>query len=119
MASILDRFGKLVSKNFQKTSIDFNKAIFNYLGNSILWNPDNDETYVNKGYRQNTTIYSIVNLIAKTASTIPFNVYEVKSENDLKRYKSITSGLANGTSMHKAEILRKHSLQELHDTELH
>ena len=119
MASILDRFGKLVSKNFQKTSIDFNKAIFNYLGNSILWNPDNDETYVNKGYRQNTTIYSIVNLIAKTASTIPFNVYEVKSENDLKRYKSITSGLANGTSMHKAEILRKHSLEELHDTELH
>jgi len=119
MASFFSRFRSTVTKGFQNTSADFNKIIFNYLGNSILWNPENDDTYIDKGYRYNTTIYSIINLIAKTACTIPFNVYEIKNENELKRYKSITSGLANGSSLLKAGVIRKHALEELHDTDLH
>ena len=67
MASILSRFRNLISKNFQ-TSQEFNRAIYNYLGNTIIWNPENDNTYIEKGYQYNTTVYSIVNLIAKTAS---------------------------------------------------
>jgi HK97 family phage portal protein len=119
MASILSRVRNLISKNFQQTSQEFNRAIYNYLGNSIIWNPENDNTYIEKGYQYNTTIYSIVNLIAKTAATIPFQVYEIKSDNDLKRYKSMTSGIANGSALHKAEVLRKHALEEVADTELH
>ena len=119
MASILSRFQKLVSKNFQQTNAEFNKAIYNYIGNSIIWNPENDSTYIEKGYQYNTTIYSIVNLIAKTAATIPFQIYEIKSENELKRYKAMTSGIANGSALHKAEVLRKHALEEVADTELH
>ena len=119
MASILSRFQKLISKNFQQTNAEFNKAIYNYLGNSIIWNPENDSTYIEKGYQYNTTIYSIVNLIAKTAATIPFQIYEIKNENELKRYKAMTSGIANGSALHKAEVLRKHALEEVADTELH
>ena len=111
MASILSRFRNLISKNFQQTSQEFNRAIYNYLGNTIIWNPENDNTYIEKGYQYNTTVYSIVNLIAKTAATIPLQVYEIKNENELKRYKSMTSGIANGAALHKAEILRKHSLE--------
>ena len=110
MASILSRFQKLISKNFQQTNAEFNRAIYNYIGNSIIWNPENDSTYIEKGYQYNTTIYSIVNLIAKTAATIPFQVYEIKNENELKRYKAMTSGIANGSALHKAEVLRKHEL---------
>lgn len=119
MASILSRFQKLISKNFQQTNAEFNRAIYNYIGNSIIWNAENDNTYIEKGYQYNTTIYSIVNLIAKTAATIPFQVYEVKNENELKRYKAMTSGIANGSALHKAEVLRKHALSEVADTELH
>ncbi len=119
MANIFQRLGGLLTKNLQSTNDQFNRAIYKYLGQSIIWNPDNDDTYINKGYRYNSTIYSIVNLIAKTAATIPFNVYEVKNESELKRYKAMTSGLANGASLHKAGILRKHALEELADTELH
>ena len=72
MASILSRFRNLISKNFQQTSQEFNRAIYNYLGNTIIWNPENDNTYIEKGYQYNTTVYSIVNIIAKTAATIPF-----------------------------------------------
>lgn len=119
MASILSRFQKLISKNFQQTNAEFNRAIYNYIGNSIIWNAENDNTYIEKGYQYNTTIYSIVNLIAKTAATIPFQVYEIKNDNELKRYKAMTSGLANGSALHKAEVLRKHALEEVADTELH
>ena len=119
MASIFSRFGNFVKKNFQNTNLDFNKIIYNYLGQSIIWNPENDDTYINKGYMFNSTVYSIVNLITKTACMIPFQVYEVKNENELKRYKSLTNGLASGNSLQKAQMVRKHALAELSDTEIH
>ena len=119
MASIFSRFGSFVKKNFQNTNVDFNKIIYNYLGQSIIWNPENDDTYINKGYMFNSTVYSIINLITKTACMIPFQVYEVKNENELKRYKSLTNGLANGYSLQKAQLQRKHALAELSDTEIH
>lgn len=119
MASILDRVRNFISKNAQQTNIDFNKAIYNFLGDSIVWNPENDDTYINKGYRFNSTIYSIINLITKTASTIPFMVYEVKNDNELKRYKSMTSGNFNSNAMLQSKILQKRALVEIEDTELH
>ena len=78
MASLLDRFKTLVSKNANKTHFDFNKAIYNYLGDTLVWNPENDDTYINKGYNYNATIYSLINLIAKTATNIPFQIYEIQ-----------------------------------------
>ena len=119
MASIYSRLRNFISKNFQQTNIDFNRAIYNYLGQSIVWNPENDSTYIEKGYQYNTTVYSIVNLIANTAATIPFQIYEVKNENELKKYKAMTSGIANGASLYKADVLRKHALEEVEHTELH
>tara|TARA_R110000772_G_scaffold75393_6_gene163672 strand:- start:3057 stop:4985 length:1929 start_codon:yes stop_codon:yes gene_type:complete len=119
MASILDRFKNLVTKNSQKTNELFNKAVFNYLGDNLVWNPENDETYINKGYRYNSTVYSIVNLITKAATTIPFQVYEVQNKNDLKRYKSLTSGEFTGSAINQAKILQKKALIELEDTALH
>ena len=98
MASILSRLKNYISSTAQKTHLDYNKAIYNYLGESILWNSATDDTYIDKGYRTNSTVYSIVNLIAKAATTIPFQVYEIVNENDLKRYKALTSGDFTGSS---------------------
>ena len=119
MASFLDRFKNLVSKSAQKTHIDFNKAIYNYLGDTLVWNPENDDTYIDKGYRYNATIYSIINLITKSATNIPFQVYEVQKSNDLKRYKALTSGEFNSNTVLQAKMLQKKALVELEDTELH
>ena len=119
MASFLDRFKNIVSKSAQKTHIDFNKAIYNYLGDTLVWNPENDDTYIDKGYRYNATIYSIINLITKSATNIPFQVYEVQKSNDLKRYKALTSGDFNSNTILQAKMLQKKALVELEDTELH
>lgn len=120
MASLLERiFGSTTKNNSQATAEAFNKAIYNYLGETLIWNPENDDSYINKGYRHNSTIYSIINLITKAATTIPFQVYEVQRESDLKRYKALTSGELNTNVMSKAERLRKNSMVELEGTELH
>jgi HK97 family phage portal protein len=119
MASIFDRFRNLLTKNAQQTAQEYNKAIYNWLGESIVWNPENDTTYINEGYRKNATVYSLVNIIAKAASSIPFQVYEKVNDNDYKRYKAMTNGTFDSTILHKADFLKKKALVELYDTDLH
>jgi HK97 family phage portal protein len=119
MASLLERFKSIISKNAQQTATEYNRAIYNWLGESIVWNPENDDSYITEGYRKNSTIYSLVNLITKAATTIPFQVYEKTNENDYKRYKAMTSGTFDAATIHKAAMLQKRSLVELHDTDLH
>ena len=65
MASILDRFKSLINKNAQQTAQQYNNAIYNWLGDSIVWNNENDDSYINEGYRKNSTIYALINLISK------------------------------------------------------
>jgi HK97 family phage portal protein len=119
MASFFDRFKNLLSKNNQTTNSQYNQAIYNWLGESLVWNPENDDTYIDEGYRKNATIYSLINIITKAASTIPINVYQKVNDNELKRYKSMSSGLVDGSILHKANLIKKQALVELEDTDLH
>lgn len=119
MASIFERFKNLVTKNSQQTNLAFNRAIYNFLGETLITSEDNDESYINKGYRFNSTVYAIVNLITKAASTVPFQVYEVQNSNELKRYKALTSGDFGNLTNPRAQISLKNALVELQDTELH
>lgn len=119
MASILDRFKSLVTKGAQNTNINYNKALYNWLGNSIVWNQENDETYIKQGYQTNATVYSIINLITKAATTIPLQVYEVKNVADSKRYKSMTSGYMDANVMHNARVLKGKAFNELQSHPLH
>lgn len=119
MASILDRFKNLINKNGQQTNPAFNRAMYNFLGETLITSEDNDDSYINKGYRFNSTVYSIINLITKAASTVPFQVYEVQNTNELKRYKALTSGDFANLTNPRAQISLKNALVELEDTEIH
>ena len=119
MASIIDRLKFLVSKNAQQTAPQYNRAIYNWLGESIVWNPENDDSYITEGYRKNATIYSLINIITKAATTIPFQVYEIQNQNDYKRYKAITSSTFDASILQKSALLKSRSLVELSDTPLH
>ena len=119
MASLIDRLKFLISKNAQQTSEQYNRAIYNWLGESIVWNPENDDSYITEGYRKNATIYSLINIITKAATTIPFQVYEIQNQNDYKRYKSITSGTYDSALIQKSQLLKNRSLVELESTPLH
>ena len=116
---ILDRFRGAIRKSSQNTNEAFNKLVYRYIGNNLISSTENDDTYINKGYRFNSTVYSIVNLISKTAGNIPFQIYEVKNENELKRYKSITSGTITTTGLVNSNIIQKRALVNVEDTDLH
>jgi len=118
MASILDRFKNILSKNAQQSAVEYNRALYNYLGQSIIWNPESDDTYISQGYQKNSTIYSIVNIITKAASTIPIMVYEKTNENDLKRYKAMTSGYVDGSTLYKSKLIKKSALVEVENSDL-
>ena len=113
MASVFDRFRNLITKNAQQTAAEYNKAIYQFLGESIVWNPENDDTYIKDGYRKNATIYSLVSIITNAATTIPFQVYEKVKENEVKRYKALTSGSIDANSIYKANLIRKNAMVEL------
>jgi len=119
MASFLDRIRGGIAKNLQSTHELFNKVVYTYLGEKVVWNSENDETYIDKGYRYNPTIYSIINLISKTASNVPICIYAVEKENDLARYKAMTQGGIDSSILFKTERIKKNALIEINDTELH
>ena len=68
MASLLDRLRNVLTKNAQQSAIEYNKAIYNWLGESILWNRETDDTYIKQGYQKNATVYSLINIITKEVS---------------------------------------------------
>ena len=118
MASFFDRLRSIILNKSQQTSEQYNRAIYNYLGNTIIWNPENDQTYIDDGYRKNATIYSLVNIITKAASTIPYHIYKKVDDNNYKRYKAMTSGVAGPKVRYKANMLKKKALDELEQTDL-
>jgi len=118
MASILDRFRNLITKNATQTAAEYNKAIYNQLGHSVLWNTENDDNYITEGYRRNATIYSLINIITKAATTIPFTVYEKTKESEYKRYKAMQSGVADPNALYKSQLIKKNALIELEGHEL-
>ena len=86
MASFFDRLRSIITNKSQNTSEQYNRAVYNWLGNTIIWNSENDQTYINDGYRKNATIYSLVNIITKAATTIPFHIYEKVNDSSYKKY---------------------------------
>ena len=117
--AFLDRFRNLLSKGSQRTNDAFNKLVYRYIGDNLISSTENDDSYINKGYRFNSTIYSIVNLLSKAASSIPFQVYEVKNNNELKRYKALSSKIYDNQTFLNTKLIQKRALVEVDDTELH
>lgn len=114
--------GDLIKKGFQNTDPLYNQQIYpdwgRVIGGNVVWNPENDDQFVKQGYQNNVTVYSIIQLIIKHASAVPFNIYEVKNERDLKAYKQMTSGIITPDSVINSRILKAKTLVDVEDTDL-
>jgi HK97 family phage portal protein len=120
MASIIDQVKAGIIKALSTSGTDpqYNKLLYTWLGTSVIMQDDNDETYIREGYQRNATIYSIINLITKAATTVPFQIYQVKSDSKMKQYKSMTSGHLDGSAIYRANLLRKSAMELVTDSEL-
>jgi hypothetical protein len=52
MATFFDRLRSIITSKSQNTNEQYNRAIYNWLGNTIVWNSENDETYINDGLQK-------------------------------------------------------------------
>jgi HK97 family phage portal protein len=76
--------------------------------------PDNIESYITQGYLYNPTVYSIISFIAEKASSIPWGVYEVKSDKALNIYKSASHDLPQ----YKKQAVKTKALVQLPNHDL-
>jgi HK97 family phage portal protein len=74
------------------------------------------EKSVQEGYASNADVYSIINLLARKAASIPWYVYRknggTKAEISLNRYKQLTKGIGHAGAFEKAIIERSKALSE-------
>ena len=66
-----------------------NSVMLNGMNYGAAWTPTNVESLVEKGYSYNATVYSIVNIIIGACARANWELYRVKEEKHLARYKSM------------------------------
>ena len=119
MASFLQRLRSgLKAFNSQQTNESYNRFIYNFLGNNTISNNEYSDDYIDKGYGYNPTIYSLIQLIAKSAVTVPYKIFKKVDNTNMKEYKSLTANGLNEDSVFKAKLMRKHIFEEVEHSAL-
>ena len=66
-----------------------NRVLFQPYAPGLPFLIGNDKTaFVNDGYRKNANVYAVINTITRSASAVPWNVFEVKDEKAHTWYKN-------------------------------
>mgnify|MGYP003633468745 CR=1 FL=1 len=109
-------FGK---KKQKSTDPRYNELIFGKFGVSpFIKQEPNKETFIKEGFQKNATVYSIVDLISKSASNIKMCVYEKVDETYAKEYQTLIKGAMNDNAMFKAERAKKRAYKPADNSDL-
>lgn len=91
-------------------------AMIRFLNGMPIVYDQNVQSYLEEGFLGNSVIYSMVDIIGKKFSSIPWYVYSKKNDAKLKAYKAATS--IYSTNLLPALQLKKASLDEVEGTKL-
>lgn len=112
-------------KIFQKqdkqneVSEEYTDFAFRNIGNGTpLWNKENNEAYIDLGYRTNDTLYAIVNHIIQSAAAVPVKVYTIKSKSSAKSYDAMTKGHQSIDSILETRKIKEQAFDEVEDSDL-
>lgn len=105
---------------------DFFSEQNDYFDNLVSWradgtpyfNADNGERYITEGYQKNAAIYSIINMITRNATMIPFKLYDVRSRSLKKDYNALTSGTITQGAVFKASTIKAQAFTEVEENGL-
>jgi HK97 family phage portal protein len=88
------------------------------MGNNTISNNQYSDDYIDKGYSYNPTIYSLIQLISKSAVSVPYKIFKKVDDKNMKEYKSLTDNGLNEDSVFKAKLMRKHIFEEVEHSAL-
>jgi len=119
MASFLQRIRNgLKAFGNQQTNEQYNRFIYNVLGNNKINNSQYNDDFIDKGYKYNPTIYSLIQLISKSAITVPYKIFKKVDASAIKEYKGLLSNGLNEESVFKSKLMRKHIFEEVEHSAL-
>ena len=119
MASFLQRIRNgLKAFGNQQTNEQYNRFIYNVLGNNKITNSQYNDDFIDKGYKYNPTIYSLIQLISKSAITVPYKIFKKVDASAIKEYKGLLSNGLNEESVFKSKLMRKHIFEEVEHSAL-
>ena len=106
-------------KKQKSTDPRYNELIFGRYGVSpFIKQEPNKETFIKEGFQKNATVYSIVDLISKSASNIKMCVYEKVDETYAKEYQTLIKGAMNDNAIFKAEQAKKRAYKSADNSDL-
>ena len=110
-------FGKKELEDYQLTNEDWQKVsqmLFRYVNRGLDINPIINKTdYITKGFANNGTVYSVINMRANAAKGVPWLVYKIKNKQKFREYQAITRKDLN---LFRSFTLKEQSLEEVENT---
>jgi HK97 family phage portal protein len=80
-----------------------------YMQNQVVYYPNNNNTFVNRGYKYNPHVYTIISWICRNLSQVEFEPYKIVDKKAHKNYLR----LKNLGEYQEARIFLKKSLEEV------
>lgn len=90
MGIVTEAFKTLLFPSVEKGQPFYPQDFINQIGfnnGKINFNNQDEQSLINKGYGSNVTVYSIINKITTTASTIPLIVWDTKTDEEVEQGK--------------------------------
>ena len=81
---------------------------------NVNWGNNTLEDVINKGYLLNADVYSIINLITGTASSITWELYEVKDKKAQNKYKNFQKS----ADIYRSNILKEEALEQVTNSKI-
>lgn len=93
---------------------------FSLRGFNQLVSPNmSPEKAISEGYQKNATIFSIVDLLVKSACNVIPRVYRIRDQGALKEHQSLSQGMGDGMTQVKAQLMHQRALQPMDGSPLH
>ena len=91
-------FSDLIPFKKQRLNNRLNRQLFRYQSGSPIVFSDTQEGYVSDAYETNPDVYSVVNGITRSASSVPPIVHEVKDVKKAHQYRKMKYSMRNGAT---------------------
>lgn len=115
----IEAFDRMNTRVQKGTQVDPKYAeLFSTFSRTLVPNTSNKTSFIDKGYRQNSTVYSLINKISAAATNVPLQVFEKRDTGALKEYKCMTNGLMNDSAIVKSTILKNKALKPAFSSDL-
>ncbi|WP_268232051.1 phage portal protein [Sphingobacterium sp. UT-1RO-CII-1] len=88
-----------------------------FVGGMWVQMADTGANYIDKAYKVNSYLHSIVHTIADRASDAPIGVFRIKDEAKAHGYKMLTKGKQDAATIKKSVILKTQAFEEIKEHE--